>query len=69
VIDENVHLRHTVRLAAAMRGAGLPLPDVLLLPDERHGVRGAHALRSRAARMVEHLEAGLGTKPRPPAGS
>jgi dipeptidyl-peptidase-4 len=69
VIDENVHLRHTVRLAAAMRGAGLPLPDVLLLPDERHGVRGAHALRSRAARMVEHLEAGLGTKPTPPSGS
>lgn len=58
IIDENVHLRHTARLLAAMTAGG-SVPDVLLLPGERHGVRGAEALRHRSERTLEHLEATL----------
>ena len=61
IIDENVHLRHTARLMAALTelGAGGHAPEVLLLPGERHGVRGAEALRHRSERTLEHLEATL----------
>lgn len=58
VLDENVHLRHTARLVAALNAAGRA-HEVLLLLDERHGVRSAEALRHRSIRTIEHLEAGL----------
>jgi dipeptidyl-peptidase-4 len=56
--DENVHLRHTARLLAAL-GPGEGAPEVVLLPGERHGVRSAEALRHRSARTLEHLETSL----------
>lgn len=38
LIDENVHFRHTARLANALNKARIPY-ELLLLPDERHSPR------------------------------
>ena len=37
-IDENVHLRHSIRLAAAVQARGRDL-ELVVLPDDRHRVR------------------------------
>lgn len=72
VMDENVHLRHTVRLRVALLAAGRA-HEVLLLPGERHGVRGADGRRARSVRTVEHLaaalDAGRRSRSRRPAGA
>ena len=64
VIDENVHLRHTVRLVTALNGHGRA-HEVVLLPGERHGVRDTGALRHRFMRTIGHLEEGLRPSGRP----
>lgn len=56
--DENVHLRHSLRLIEAFRSAGREL-DLVQLPEQRHTTRGP-AIRVREQRMVAHLLRGLG---------
>jgi dipeptidyl-peptidase-4 len=58
-IDENVHLRHSIRLAAALQARGQDL-DLVVLPDDRHHVRSRHGLLTRDRRTVQHLLEGLG---------
>jgi len=58
-IDENVHLRHSIRLAAAMQARGRDL-DLVVLPDDRHRVRSPNGLLTRDRRTVQHLLQGLG---------
>ena len=58
-IDENVHLRHSQRLAAALEGAGRHL-DLLVLPDERHLVRAPATFLARHRRTVAFLCRALG---------
>ncbi len=58
-IDENVHLRHSIRLAAAVQANGRDL-DLVVLPDDRHRVRSPQGLRTRDRRTVQHLLRGLG---------
>ncbi|HEY3115946.1 MAG TPA: DPP IV N-terminal domain-containing protein [Chloroflexota bacterium] len=63
LLDENVHFRHTARLVAALEEAGVAV-DLLLLPEERHGLRQTSAARSirltlerrLAHYFVEHLK-------------
>jgi dipeptidyl-peptidase-4 len=38
LIDENVHFRHSARLANVLNKARIPY-DLLLLPEERHSPR------------------------------
>lgn len=59
VIDENVHVRHSIRLLAARQAAGRQL-ELLLLPSDRHRPRSADGLRTRDARTVSHLLEHLG---------
>ena len=49
-IDENVHLRHSIRLAAAVQSTGRDLE--LILPDDRHRVRSPKGLLTRDRRTV-----------------
>ncbi len=58
-IDENVHLRHSIRLAAAVQARGRDL-DLVVLPDDRHRVRSPNGLLTRDRRTVQHLLQGLG---------
>ncbi|HEX5579672.1 MAG TPA: DPP IV N-terminal domain-containing protein, partial [Candidatus Limnocylindria bacterium] len=58
-IDENVHLRHSIRLAAAVQAAGRDL-DLVILPDDRHRVRTPDGLLTRDRRTVRHLLQRLG---------
>jgi dipeptidyl-peptidase-4 len=58
-IDENVHLRHSERLAAALRAAGRDV-EVVVLPADRHRTRTATGLATRDRRTVQHLLDGLG---------
>jgi dipeptidyl-peptidase-4 len=58
-IDENVHLRHSIRLAAALQASGRDLP-LVILPDDRHRVRSPQGLLTRDRWMVRHLLEGLG---------
>jgi len=60
-IDENVHLRHSIRLAAAVHAAGRDL-ELVILPDDRHLVRSPSGLLTRDRRRVRHLLAGLGVE-------
>ena len=57
-IDENVHLRHSIRLAAAVQATGRDL-DLVVLPDDRHRVRSPTGLLTRDRRTVRHLLEGL----------
>ena len=59
VLDENVHLRHTLRFLAAA-GAAAGAVDLLLLPGERHGLRRQEALVLREQRVVRFLAEHLG---------
>jgi dipeptidyl-peptidase-4 len=56
--DENVHLRHSLRLVKAFKSAGRELP-LVELPEQRHTTRGP-ALLVREAHAVAHLLHGLG---------
>jgi dipeptidyl-peptidase-4 len=58
-IDENVHLRHSIRLAAALQAAGRDL-ELVILPDDRHRVRTPDGLLTRDRHTVRHLLQGLG---------
>jgi dipeptidyl-peptidase-4 len=58
-IDENVHLRHSIRLAAAVQSTGRDL-ELVILPDDRHRVRSPKGLLTRDRRTVQHLLHGLG---------
>ena len=57
-IDENVHLRHSVRLVAALQALGRDV-ELVVLPHDRHRARTRDGLRTRDRRMVRHLLEGL----------
>jgi len=57
-IDENVHLRHSIRLLAELQGAGRDV-ELVVLPADRHRVRSASGLATRDRRTVRHLLQGL----------
>ena len=61
-IDENVHLRHSIRLAATLQAGGRDL-ELVILPEDRHRVRTPHGLLTRDRRTVRHLLRGLGVEP------
>jgi dipeptidyl-peptidase-4 len=58
-IDENVHLRHSIRLVAALQGADREV-ELVIVPDDRHHPRTPTGLRTRDRRMVSFLLRGLG---------
>jgi dipeptidyl-peptidase-4 len=58
-LDENVHLSHSVQLQAALQAAGRDV-ELLLLPDQRHRLRGQAPIRLCERRTVAHLLRGLG---------
>ena len=58
-LDENVHLRHSVRMLAAMQAAGRSA-ELVVVPGQRHRTRGAAALTLRDGRLLEHLLRELG---------
>jgi dipeptidyl-peptidase-4 len=58
-IDENVHLRHSVRLVAALQVLGHDV-ELVVLPHDRHRARTRDGLRTRDRRTVSHLLEGLG---------
>ena len=58
-IDENVHLRHSLRLLDAMQAAGRDV-ELVVLPRDRHRTRSASGLATRDRRTVRHLLEGLG---------
>jgi len=60
-IDENVHLRHTVRAVGALQAAGRDV-ELVLLPADRHRTRSASGLATRDRRTVRHLLDGLGVR-------
>ena len=59
MLDENVHFRHTARLAAALIAAGKPF-DLLPLPAERHSSRREEGRRYEAERRASFFEGALG---------
>lgn len=63
-IDENVHLRHSMRLVATLQAIGRDV-ELVVLPDDRHKTRTASGLATRERRTVQHLLDGLGV-PLPP---
>jgi dipeptidyl-peptidase-4 len=56
--DENVHLRHSLRLVDVFRAAGREV-ELIRLPEQRHRTRGA-AIRDRERWTARHLLRGLG---------
>jgi dipeptidyl-peptidase-4 len=54
MVDENVHLRHTIRFLDALNAAGLAC-ELQLFPGSRHAARGAATLTSRDRRAIEFL--------------
>jgi dipeptidyl-peptidase 4 len=58
-VDENVHLRHSVRLVEALQALDRDL-ELVILPEDRHRVRSATGLRTRDRRLVKHLLTALG---------
>ncbi len=61
-VDENVHLRHSLRIQEALRQAGHET-ELVQLPEQRHRVR-SEAIRERDRRTMAHLLGALGL-PRP----
>lgn len=59
LLDENVHFRHSSRLATALIKAGKKF-EFLPIPDERHGVRKQENRRYLYERMAEFLGRTLG---------
>ena len=58
-LDENVHLRHSIRLVGALQELDRQL-ELVILPEDRHKVRSASGLRTRDRRLVHHLLTSLG---------
>ncbi|HET6745731.1 MAG TPA: DPP IV N-terminal domain-containing protein [Candidatus Limnocylindria bacterium] len=58
-LDENVHLRHSIRLVAALQALDRDI-ELVILPEDRHRVRTAAGLRTRDRRTVAHLLTELG---------
>ena len=58
MVDENVHLRHTIRFVDALNEAGIAC-ELQLFPRSRHAARGARTLKSRDRRAIEFLAAVL----------
>jgi dipeptidyl-peptidase-4 len=58
-VDENVHLRHSVRLVAALQALGRDI-ELVILPEDRHRARSEDGLRTRDRRTVLHLLTQLG---------
>jgi dipeptidyl-peptidase-4 len=58
-IDENVHLRHSTRLVAALQASGIDV-ELVVLPEDRHRVRTPSGLLTRDRRTTRHLLGGLG---------
>lgn len=54
MLDENVHFRHTARFILALEQAERPF-DLLLLPDERHGLRPNPRNRSVRRHLEERM--------------
>jgi dipeptidyl-peptidase-4 len=54
LIDENVHVRHTMRLIGALTAAGVKY-ELLLFPEERHAPRSATAKSYMEARIREYF--------------
>ena len=59
MLDENVHFRHTARLATALIGAARPFA-LLPLPDERHSSRRKPDRKYVAERIAGFFEEALG---------
>ncbi len=57
-LDENVHLRHSRRLMAALEEAGRPV-ELVLIGGQRHRTRGSAAIRLREQRTLAYLLEGL----------
>ena len=55
MLDENVHVRHTTRLVAALTKRRAP-HELLLFPDERHLPRGAEGRAYTERRVLDFLE-------------
>ena len=55
----NLHLRHSIRLVAALQALDRDI-ELVILPEDRHRVRTAAGLRTRDRRTVAHLLAELG---------
>ncbi len=55
MIDENVHFRHSARLATALIAAGKPF-ELLPIPSERHSSRKIPERKFLANRMVDFFE-------------
>ena len=62
MLDENVHFRHTARLATALIAAAKPF-GLLPLPDERHSSRREADRKYVAERLADHFEAALAPRP------
>lgn len=60
MLDENVHFRHTARLATALIQASKPF-DLLPLPDERHSSRREADRKFVAERAADFFEKALGS--------
>jgi dipeptidyl-peptidase-4 len=58
-IDENVHLRHSLRLVDALQAAVRDV-ELVILPRDRHRTRSASGLATRDRRTVRHVLEGLG---------
>jgi dipeptidyl-peptidase-4 len=58
-LDENVHLRHSIRLVAALQTLDREV-ELVVLPEDRHRARSATGLRTRDRRLVRHLLTALG---------
>ena len=55
MLDENVHVRHTARLVAALTQRRAP-HELLLFPDERHLPRGVEGRAYTERRVIDFLE-------------
>ena len=58
LLDENVHFRHTARLAAALNAAG-KLYDLAIFPNERHGPRDERQRAALERRIADFFERNL----------
>jgi dipeptidyl-peptidase-4 len=58
-LDENVHLRHSIRLVEALQALDRQV-ELVILPQDRHRVRSRDGLRTRDRRLVLHLLSELG---------
>jgi dipeptidyl-peptidase-4 len=58
MVDENVHFRHTARLAVALAAAQKQY-DMLVFPEERHMPRDAKGLQHQERRLVDYFKQNL----------